>query len=269
MATTINNPNVNTETIHTFANYRVIGEVKVRRYALGNWDGNAGALHIRDKVSNVFFNMPSKILYQELNSNPDLVKNTTIVSGSDVIRILVIGEHDKAINAISALITSISSYSLQEDPETGELLFDLIFEFRVLESSNLMLSTIKTVEPHIAHTFTGVNGYAMIVFEGDMDEIASKIAPQYSIVRMGNELYYQQRVMGLYATIGPYVGGVAVNPPVYFGTAILLSTSKLPISETEYKNFLDCAGIYLHSVYDFVSPDIFSKTSEVVDEDNV
>lgn len=268
MAATIN-PNVNIENIRTFAKYHVIGEVKVRRYALGNWDGNSGALHIRDKVSNVFFNMPGKILYQELDNNPDLVKNTTIVSGSDVIRILVIGEHDKAINAISALITSISSYSLQEDPETGELLFDLTFEFRVLESSNLMFSTIKTVEPHIAHTFTGVNGYAMIVFEGDMDEIASKIAPQYNIVRMGNEIYYQQQVMGLYAALCPYVGGLAVDPPTYFGTAILLSTSKLPISETEYKNFLDCAGIYLHSVYDFVSPDIFSKTTEVVGEDNV
>ena len=268
MATT-NNPNVNTKTIHTFANYHVIGEVKVRRYALGNWDGNTGALHIRDKVSNVFFNMPDKILYQELDSNPDLVESTTIVSGSDVIRILVIGEYDRAINAISALITSISSYSLQEDPETGELLFDMAFEFRVLENSNLMFSAIKTVEPRIAHTFTGVNGYAMIVFEGDMDEIASKIAPQYNIVRMGYELYYQQRVLGLYATLGPYVGGVSVNPPMYFGTAILLSTSKLPISETEYKNFLDCAGIYLHSVYNFVSPDIFSKTSEVVGEDNV
>ena len=268
MATT-SNPNANTETTHTFAKYHVIGEVKVRRYALGNWDGNTGALHIRDRVSNVFFNMPSKILYQELDSNPDLVENTTIVSGSDVIRILVIGEHDRAINAISALITSISTYSLQEDPETGELLFDMAFEFRVLASSNLMFSTIKTVEPHIAHTFTGVDGYAMIVFEGDMDEIASKIAPQYNIVRMGNELYYQQRVMGLYAALVPYVGGVAVDPPTYFGTAILLSTSKIPISETEYKNFLDCAGIYLHGVYDFVSPNIFSKTSEVVGEDNV
>lgn len=264
-----NNESVVRESTRTFTNYHVIGEVKVRRYALGNWDGNAGALHIQDKVSNVFFNMPGKILYQELENNPDLVKNTTIVSGSDVIRILVIGEHDKAINAISALITSISSYSLKEDPETGELLFDLSFEFRVLESSNLMFSTIKTVEPHIAHTFMGVNGHAMIVFEGDLDEIANKIAPQYNIVRMGNELYYQHRVIGLYETLGPYVGGVAVNPPVYFGTAIILSTSKLPMSETEYKNFMSCAGAYLHGVYNFVSSDIFTETSEVVDEENV